>query len=85
MTEHKELDRAAQKLADARVECMKLGVAPVDIAKIMLDEAVLGLMADGQSLSDIQSTFKKYTKRDMVRLYNDVVQAAAGRRPPQRH
>lgn len=79
MAKNSDLDRAAQKIADARVECVKLGVAPAEIARIMLDEAVLGLAASGHSLDDIQATFKKYGKRGMVRFYEDLVKAAAGK------
>ena len=79
MAKNSDLDRAAQKIADARVECVKLGVAPAEIAKIMLDEAVLGLAASGHSLDDIQAAFKKYGRRDLVRFYEDLVKAAAGK------
>jgi hypothetical protein len=63
------LDQAAQLIADARVACLKLAIPPAEIAKIMMDEAVLALMAERLSLSDIQSTFKRYTKRDLSRFY----------------
>jgi hypothetical protein len=35
------LDQAAQLISDARVACLKLAISPEDIAKIMMDEAVL--------------------------------------------
>ena len=76
MASSSDLDRAAQKIADARVECLKFGVSPAEIARIMLDEAVLSLMASGYSLDDIQAAFKKYGKRDLVRFYEDLVKAA---------
>ncbi len=79
MANSSDLDRAAQRIADARVECAKLGVAPAEIAKIMLDEAVLGLAASGHSLDDVQAVFKKYGKRDLVRFYGEIVKAAAGK------
>jgi chorismate mutase len=61
-------DHAAQLIADARVACLKLAIPPGEIAKIMMDEAILALMAERLSLSDIQARFKKYTKRDLPRL-----------------
>jgi hypothetical protein len=79
MAKNSDLDRAAQMIADARVECLKLGVSPAEIAKIMLDEAVMGLMASGYSLDDVQAAFKKYGKRDLVRFYEELVKAAAGK------
>jgi hypothetical protein len=77
MSEDALLDRAAQVIADARVACLKLGIPPEDIAKIMMDEAILALMAERLSLSDIQSTFKKYAKRDLPRFYTTLKQAAS--------
>lgn len=53
------LDQAAQLIADARVACLKLAVPSAEIAKIMMDEAILALMAERLSLSDIQSRFKE--------------------------
>ena len=76
--EHEDaLDEASQKIADARSECMRdLPVKPKDIAKIMMDEAVLGLIASGHKLSDIQGIFKRYERRDLVRFYTAIRQAA---------
>jgi hypothetical protein len=71
------LDEASQKIADARAACMReLSVKPKDIAKIMMDEAVLGLIASGHKLSDIQAIFKKYERRDLVRFYTAIRQSA---------
>jgi len=56
-------------IADARVECLKLAIPPSEIAKIMMDEAVLAPMAESQSLSDIQGAFKRYGKRELSRFY----------------
>jgi hypothetical protein len=35
----------------------------------MMDEAILALMAERLSLSDIQAEFKQYAKRDLPRFY----------------
>lgn len=40
------LDQAAQLISDARVACLKLAISPEDIAKIMMDEAVLARRDD---------------------------------------
>jgi hypothetical protein len=69
MSEDVLLDQAAQLIADARVACLKLAIPPNEIAKIMMDEAILALMAERLSLSDIQATFKRYAKRDLPRFY----------------
>ena len=71
------LDEARQKIADARAACMReLPVRPKDIGKIMMDEAVLGLIASGHKLSDIQAIFKRYERRDLVRFYTAIQQSA---------
>jgi hypothetical protein len=43
----------------------------------MLDEAVLALMAERLSLPEIQSAFKKYTKRDLPRFYMNMKRLAS--------
>jgi hypothetical protein len=70
------LDQAAQLIADARVACLKLEIPPEEIAKIMMDEAMLALVAERFSLSDIQATFKKYVKRDLPRFYKNIKRLA---------
>ncbi len=69
MSDDALLDQAAQLIADARVASLKLGIPPEEIAKIMMDEATLALMAERLPLSDIQAVFKKYAKRDLPRFY----------------
>jgi len=59
------------------VACLKLAIPPAEIAKIMMDEAILALMAERLSLSDIQATFKKYAKRDLPRFYMDLRRLAS--------
>jgi hypothetical protein len=82
MSEDALLDQAAQVIADARVACLKLGIPPEDIAKIMMDEAILALMAERLSLLDIQATFKKYAKRDLPRFYTRLRQHASDQTAP---
>jgi len=77
MSEDATLDEAAQLIADARVACLKLAIPPGEIAKIMMDEAILALMAERLSLSDIQMTFKRYAKRDLPRFYMTLKTLAA--------
>lgn len=75
------LNEASQKIANARSECMRdLPMKPKDIAKIMLDEAVLGLMASGLKLSEIQDIFKKYERRDLTKFYT-ALRNSANRSP----
>jgi hypothetical protein len=84
MSDDALLDHAAQLIANARVACLKLEIPPEEIAKIMMDEAILALMAESLSLSDIQATFKKYTKRDLPRFYTNLKRLAtdqAGHKP----
>src|SRR5450759_1676086 len=78
------LDHAAQLIADARVACLKLPIRPEEIAKIMMDEAILALMAERLSLSDIQARFKKYTKRDLPRFYINLKNLATDHSASQR-
>ena len=72
MLDDQVLDQAAQIIADARVECLKLGVSPQEIADIMMDEATLGLMSEGTSMSEIQKAFRKYAKTRLVKFYTGI-------------
>jgi hypothetical protein len=72
-------------IADARVACLKLAIPPAEIAKIKMDEAILALMAERLSLSDIQGAFKKYTKRDLPRFYMNLKRLASDQNRRQAH
>jgi hypothetical protein len=66
------------------VACLKLAIPRAEIAKIIMDEAIFALMAERISLSDIQTTFKKYTKSDLPRFYMNMkrlVPDQAGQKP----
>ena len=63
-------DQAAQLIADARVACLKLAITLAEIAKIMMDEVILALMAERLSLSDIQGSVQEiYEARSAEVLY----------------
>lgn len=66
-----------QAREDARAERMReLPVKPKDIAEVMMDEAILGLIASGHELSEIQDIFKKYERRDLTRFYTAIRKSA---------
>ena len=69
MSDDAALDQAAQIIADARVECLKLGASPKEIADIMMDEATLGLLTERNSLSKIQAAFRKYSTKRLPKFY----------------
>jgi hypothetical protein len=78
------LDQAAQLIADARVAShSNLEFLLRTLAKIMMDEAILALMAERLSLPDIQATFKKYAKRDLPRFYTRLKQLASDQTAPR--
>lgn len=76
MTAHSAIDAAAQIIADARVECLKIDVSPKDIAKIMLDKAVLAFMVTGMNITGIDKVLKKYTKHEMPAFATAIRQQA---------
>ena len=69
MSDDAALDQAAQIIADARVECLKLGASPKEIADIMMDEATLGLLTERNSLSETQAAFRRYSKKRLPKFY----------------
>ena len=76
MSDDQVLDQAAQIIADARVECLKLGASPQEIGNIMMDEAALGLITEGSSMSEIQKAFRKYSKTRLVKFYTGIKKLA---------
>ncbi len=76
MSDDQVLDQAAQIIADARVECLKLGASPQEIGDIMMGEATLGLITEGASMSEIQKAFRKYSKTRLVKFYTGIKKIA---------
>jgi hypothetical protein len=72
MSDDQVLDQAARVIADARVQCLELGASPQEIGEIMMDEATLGLMSEGASMSEIQKVFQKYSKTRLVKFYTGI-------------
>jgi hypothetical protein len=54
------LDKAADIIATARTDCLKLGVSPTELAELFLDDAVLGLAVEGRSRRDTSQFFRDY-------------------------
>ncbi len=69
MSDDAALDQGAEIIADARVECLKLGASPKEIADIMMDDATLGLLTERNSLSEIQATFRRYSRKRLPKFY----------------
>jgi hypothetical protein len=70
------LDKASQLIADARKTALELGASPTDIGSMMMDEASLGFMADGASLSAIQKSFQRYSRKRLPKFYASLRRAA---------
>lgn len=80
MAKTQDLEIAAHRIAEVRMDCAQLGLDPADIARIMLDEAVMGFVASGYSFDDIQAALKRYGKRDLPRFHQTLLSAAAAAR-----
>jgi hypothetical protein len=63
------LDKAADIIATARTDCLKLGVSPTELAELFLDDAVLGLAAEGRSRRDTSQFFRDYVQRRIPHWY----------------
>jgi len=70
------LDKVSQLIADARVEALNLGASPSEIGKIMMDEATLGFLAEGEALTSIQKLFQRYAKKRLPSFYASMRRAA---------
>ena len=63
MSNDKLLDQAADIIAAARADCLKLGISPKELAELFLDDAVLGLYAEGNSRQETSLFFRDFLQR----------------------
>jgi hypothetical protein len=61
---------AADHVAKARVESLKLGISPNELAGLLLDDAVMGLYMDGMSRREASQFFRDFTQRRVPHWYN---------------
>lgn len=57
------LDFASERIAQVRRECVELGLRPGQIAALMMDDALLGWVAEGKNESAAQRAFRDYANR----------------------
>jgi hypothetical protein len=57
------LDFASDRIAQVRRECFELGLRPGQIAALMMDDAQLGLAAEGKGENAVQKAFRDYANR----------------------
>jgi hypothetical protein len=70
------LDFASERIAQVRSECLELGLRPGQIAALMMDDALLGLAAEGQGESVVQKAFRDYTNRKVPEWFKKFRRAA---------
>jgi hypothetical protein len=70
MSSDELLDKAADIIAKARADCLKLGVSPTELAELFLDDAVLGLYAEGRPRSETARFFRDYMQRRIPHWYS---------------
>ncbi len=63
MSSDERLDQAADIIAKARADCLRLGVSASELADLFLDDAVLGLYADGRPRREASQFFRDYLQR----------------------
>jgi hypothetical protein len=64
------LDEAADIIARARADCLKLGVSPTELAELFLDDAVLGLYADGRRRREASQFLRDYMQHRIAHWYS---------------
>jgi hypothetical protein len=69
MSDDERLDQAADIIARARVDCLKLGVSLHDLAELLLDDAVLALYAEGRRRREASQFFRDYMQRRIPHWY----------------
>ena len=70
------LDFASERIARVRSECLGLGLRPSQIAALMMDDALLGLAAEGKGENDVQKAFRDYASRRVPKWFKQFRRAA---------
>jgi hypothetical protein len=70
------LDFASERIAQVRSECLGLGLQPGQIAALMMDDALLGLAAEGKGESAVQKAFRDYANRRVPEWFKQFRRAA---------
>jgi hypothetical protein len=69
LSDDKLLDQAAELLAEVRLKCLSLGLSPTELAELLFDEAILGLMAERRSERDTASFCQRLAKKRVREWY----------------
>ena len=69
MSSDELLDQAADIIAKARADCLRLGVSPSQLAELFLDDAVLALYAEGRPRRETSQFFRDYLQRRIPHWY----------------
>ncbi len=70
------LDFAAERIAQVRRGCIEIGLRPGQIAGLMMDDALLGLCAEGKSESAVQQAFHGFANRRVPEWFKRFRRAA---------
>jgi hypothetical protein len=76
------LDFASDRIAQVRRECFELGLRPSQIAALMMDDALLGLVAEGKGESAVQQVFRDYAKNRVPEWFKTFRRAAKTLKEP---
>ena len=76
------LDLASERIAQIRSECLELGLRPAQIAELMMDDALLGLAAEGKGESAVQKAFRDYANRRVPEWFKQFRRAAKNLNEP---
>ncbi len=69
MSSDELLDQAADIIAKARADCLRLGVSASELAELFLDDAVLALYVEGRPRRETSQFFRDYLQRRVPHWY----------------
>lgn len=70
------LDFASDRIAQVRRECFECGLRPGQIAALMMDDALLGLAAEGKGEAAVQKAFRDYANQRVPEWFKKFRRAA---------
>jgi hypothetical protein len=66
---------AVRRVAAARAECAQLGLNPREFAELLLPEALLAVMVDGMTQSEVGAFFSDFAREEIPKFFMQVKRA----------
>jgi|SRR5688572_15945356 len=76
VVERDAVAEATRLLLEVRTRCVALGLAPQQLAELLLPEALLAMMVAGMSQEDVEEVFARFARDEIPAWYLQVKRTA---------